>query len=334
MAEIIVTVWPAISTPERLIELYNLGVRILRLNFTHYNPYSVAPMLDIIAQAESKLDGKFQLMMDLEWPSIRTWNMDKSRTYKKWEKFKLFVDASKSEENSLFCDYQWVVKDSKIWGIIRIESGLFDCLVVEKWADFLLLEALNDFEMTSRRHINLPGVHVDLPTITNEDKENVLFAIKSEFSYVAISFCRSESDVRLLRNFLSENGWNQIKIISKIENQEWLDNIDSISEASDVVMVARWDLGTELSLEDLPEAQMKIIKTCKIKNTKVIVATQMMASMVSASSPTRAEVSDVFRAVREWADYLMLSEETAVGQYPIQVVDMMKKIIEEAESEE
>lgn len=333
MAEIIVTVWPAISAPEKLIELYNLGVRILRLNFTHYNTYSVVPMLDIVNQAESKIDGRFKLMMDLEWPSIRTWNLDKSRIYKKWEKFKLFVDVSKSEENSLFCDYPWIVKDVEIWWIVRIESGLFDCSVLEKWSDYLLLEALNDFEMTSRRHINLPGVHIDLPTITNQDKENVLFAIKNWFYYVSISFCRSESDVRELRKFLSENEWNQVKIISKIENQEGLDKMDSIIEASDVVMVARWDLGTEILLEDLPEAQMKIIKSCKIKDTKVIVATQMMASMVSASSPTRAEVSDVFYAVREWADYLMLSEETAVGQYPIQVVDMMKKIIEEAETD-
>ena len=131
--------------------------------------------------------------------------------------------------------------------------------------------------------------------------------------------------------FLQEYKWPEIKLIAKIENQEWIDNLDEITEASDMVMVARGDLGTEIPLEDIPEIQMEIVKTCQLRNTPVIIATQMMSSMVDNPSPTRAEVSDVFLAVREGADYVMLSEETTIGHYPIETVEMMKRIVNESQ---
>ena len=340
MAGIIVTVWPAIATQEKLIELYNLGVRILRMNFTHYTPESVLPILDLIQQAETQIDGKFDLYMDVEWPSIRTGILSQAREYKKWEQFRLYwkdTPLERIEGNALTCDEEFgVFTDVKVWWIVRIESGAFDCIVAEKSDDYLLLEAWNDFQMTSKRHINLPGAHIDLPTITEKDKKDLAFAVEKWFTYVGISFCRSEEDVREARNVLEQakqQCWGQQsipKIITKIENQEWVDNIETIEEQADIVMVARGDLGAELSIEDIPEVQMDIIKTCKIKNAKVIVATQMMKSMVHEASPTRAEVSDVYRAARQWADYLMLSEETSIWEYPIQVVTTMKKIIEEA----
>ena len=182
--------------------------------------------------------------------------------------------------------------------------------------------------MTSKRHINLPGVHINQPTITPKDREHIKFAIEAGFSYIAISFCRSAEDVRQVRGVAGE----KIHLISKIENQEALDNLDEITQASDIVMVARGDLGTEIPIETLPEVQMHIVKTCKLNDTPVIVATQMLSSMVDNPTPTRAEISDIFLAVREGADYLMLSEETTVGKYPVQAVEIMKKTIDEAES--
>lgn len=333
MSEIIVTLWPATSTVQQLTKLYELGVRIIRLNFAHYTTTSVVPILTLIRQVEQERGGTFQLMMDLEGPSIRTGMLDQPRFYHQGQVFQLRIDTIQ-DNTSLFCDYTGILEDVQIWGIVRIESGLFDCKVIEKRKDCLILKAWNDFEMTSRRHINLPGVHINTPTLTTEDKDNVLFAIKEGFAFISISFCRNEDDVRELRSLLSLHGWSQIHIISKIENQEGLTAREGIAEASDIVMVARWDLGTEIPLEELPQAQMDIIKTCQIKNTKVIVATQMMASMVDSPTPTRAEVSDVFRAVRQGADYVMLSEETAKGHYPIETVTMMQKIIEEASHQE
>lgn len=340
MAGIIVTVWPAIATPERLIDLYNLWVRILRMNFTHYTPESVLPMLDLIKQTEAQIDGRFDLYMDVEGPSIRTGVLWQPREYKKWVQFRLYSKETPIEEiedTALTCDEDFrVFTDVKVWWIVRIESGAFDCTVIEKWATYLLLEAGNDFQMTSKRHINLPGAQIDLATITQKDKRDLEFAVEKWFAYVGISFCRSADDVREARSILEQakqQSWSHQsipKIITKIENQEWVENIESIAEIADVVMVARGDLGAELPIEDIPEVQMDIIKTCKIKNAKVIVATQMMKSMVHEASPTRAEVSDVYWAARQWADYLMLSEETSVWEYPIQVVSTMKKIIEEA----
>ena len=195
----------------------------------------------------------------------------------------------------------------KIGTIVKIDAGLLEAEVIEKGAEYIVVKSLNDFVVGSRRHINLPGIHYNLPGITARDKENVLFAIKEKFDYIALSFTRKSEDVVELRNFLKANGGDGIKIISKIENQEGIDNIEGIIDVSDMIMVARGDLGTELPVEVIPGHQMHIIKSCKIKNTPVIVATQMLESMINNPIPTRAEVSDIFYAVREGAEYVMLS---------------------------
>ena len=329
MPQIIVTVGPATSKPEVLKKLHDLGVRMLRFNFVHSTPENTQPVLDMIHELEKTVSEPFQLMMDLEWPSIRTGELATPRDYKKWEIFKLKT-SSNLMDNDLFCDYSGIINDVEIGSLVRIESGLFDAIVREKWPDYIVLEAQNDFTMTSKRHINLPAVHINLPTITEKDYKDVLYGIEKGFSYMALSFCRSGDDVRNLRTFVEDHSKNLVKFVAKVENQEGLDNLDDIADASDVVMVARWDLGTEVPLETIPEIQMDMVKTCQLKNTPVIVATQMMESMVKSPAPTRAEVSDVFLAVREGADFVMLSEETTVGQYPLETVTMMNKIIEEA----
>ena len=184
--------------------------------------------------------------------------------------------------------------------------------------------------MTSKRHINLPGIHIDLPTITEKDKQDIAYALEAKFDYIAISFCRSAADIQEVRTLTN----NQIKLIAKIENQEGLDHLDEIVDASDMIMVARGDLGTELPLEKIPEIQMEIVQKCKAKNKPVIVATQMLSSMVNNPAPTRAEVSDIFLATIEGANYLMLSEETTVGLHPVEAVTMMTRVIHEALTDE
>ena len=175
-------------------------------------------------------------------------------------------------------------------------------------------------------------MHVHLPSFTDKDKSDVLFAIQQGFDYVALSFVRSAEDMQELRKFLRTHGGEHMRIIAKIENQEGLDNCEAIAQASDLVMVARGDLGTELDIRNIPEYQLRIISATKNHSKRVIVATEMLESMIHNSSPTRAEVSDVFYAVVEGADYVMLSGETAVGEYPIETVAMMKKIIHSAEN--
>lgn len=328
MPQIITTLWPAITSPDILKELHNQWVRILRANFTHETKESMLVKLAIIREVEEELGAKFELMMDVEWPSIRTGKLDRPRQYKKGDVFRLFVVEKVLENDDLNCDYPGLINNVNIGDIVRIESGLFDTKVLEKWLDFIKLEALNDFTMTSKRHINLPGVHIDLPTITEKDKQNIAYALEAKFDYIAISFCRSAVDIQEVRTLTN----NQIKLIAKIENQEGLDHLDEIIDASDMVMVARGDLGTELPIEKIPELQMEIVKKGKLKHTPVIVATQMLSSMVNSPAPTRAEVSDVFLATIEGADYLMLSEETTIGLHPVESVKMMNKIIAEAQN--
>lgn len=327
MPQIITTLWPAITSPEILKDLYNQWVRILRCNFTHEIEESIVVKLAIIHEVEKEIGGKFQLMMDIEGPSIRTGKLDRPRMYKKEEQFKLVVVEKILESNDLFCDFPGIINAVKVGDIVRIESGLFDTIVREKWSDYILLEAMNDFTMTSKRHINLPGVHIDMPTITEKDKQDIAYGIKAWFDQIAISFCRSAADIQEVRELIKTN--NQIKLIAKIENQEGLDHLDEIIDASDMVMVARGDLWTELPLEKIPEIQMDIVKKCKFKHTPVIIATQMLSSMVNSPAPTRAEVSDIFLATLEGADYLMLSEETTIGLHPVEAVKMMNKVIEE-----
>lgn len=331
MTNIVMTIGPATNSESQLIKCYENGVRILRFNFPHYNKESVAKELKSIRKLEKKTGRKFELLLDTEWPQVRTWVLPTPIEYKTWEKFRIVAQEKKRGDRDLFCDYPSLIQEAKIGTIIKIDSGLFDVRVVEKGSESLVVQALMSFTVGSRRHINTPGIHYKLPTLTKKDFEDVLFAIQNKFSYIAVSFTRSKKDIQWLRSFLKKNKGDQIKIIAKIENQEGIDNVEEIVDVSDMIMVARGDLGTELPVETIPVHQMNIIKTCKIKNTPVIVATQMLESMITNPVPTRAEVSDIFYAVREGAEYVMLSWETAVGAYPIECIKVMNRVIAEAE---
>lgn len=331
MTWIIVTMWPAINNLEMLTKLYNEWVRILRFNFPHYNIQSANKDIEIIHQAEESIWGKFQLLMDTSWPEIRSGFLQSPITYEEGETFKIFIDENKSESKSLFCDYPYLVQDLSVWSIIKVDAWLLEVEVTGKGEDYLIVKSRNSWVVGSKRHINLPWVHYKLPALAEKDIEDVLFAIQAKFDYIAMSFVRTKQDIADLRKILADNNDTNIKIIAKIENEEWVENTDDIIEVSDMVMVARWDLGTELAIESIPMHQMNIVKKCKLKNTPVIVATQILESMINNPIPTRAEVSDIFYAVIEWADMLMLSWETAIGKYPIQCVEIMKKVIEQAE---
>lgn len=325
------TIGPATNIEDQLMKCYEQGVRILRFNFPHYTQETVARDLKTIRQVEKKIGGKFELLIDTAWPQVRTWVLEKPISYEVWERFRIVAKESKRGDRDLLCDYAPLIKDAKKGTIIRIDSGLFDVKVVEKWSESLVVEALTTFTVWSRRHINTPGVHYKLPTLGEDDFTNIGFAVKHGFSYIAVSFTRSKKDIEQLREYLKKIDGTKTKIIAKIENQEGIDHLENIIDASDMIMVARGDLWAELPVETIPFYQMEIIKRCKIKNTPVIVATQMLESMISNPVPTRAEVSDIFYAVREGAEYVMLSWETAVGKYPLECINVMNRVIAEAE---
>lgn len=215
---------------------------------------------------------------------------------------------------------------------MRIDSGLFDVEVIEKTSDYINVVALNSCLIGSRRHVNLPGVKLRLPGITDQDKKDVLFSIEEGYDFIAMSFVRNRSNVEELRTLLAEHDASHIKIISKIENQEGIENLDEVIVASDGVMVARGDLGIEVPIEKLPVYQRDIVTKSMAQGKFVIVATHLLETMIENPFPTRAEVSDIFNCVRQKTDCTMLSGETTIGKYPIKAVEMMTAVINEAEA--
>lgn len=331
MTWIIATLWPKSANKEMILQLHQAGVIIFRLNFAHETIQSWMKVMTMIRNREKEIWQKIHVLIDVEWPGIRTGILTTPIAYTTWEQFKIFTKEDISGKKSLYCDYPSLPDDVHIGGIVKIDAGLFKVKVLGKWPNFISVQALNDFTVGSRRHINLPGVHVKLPSFTDKDKQDVLFAIQQKLNYVALSFVRSPADVRELRAFLDLHGGKKIRIVAKIENEEGLKNISAIAKESDIIMVARGDLWTELPVENIPVYQMEIINAAKLQNKKVIVATEMLESMMHSLSPKRADISDIFFAVMQWADYVMLSWETAVGEYPVECVKMMKKVIESAE---
>jgi len=247
--------------------------------------------------------------------------------------FKIYVqeDMVSEEEKSLFCDYPYLTEDAYEGQIIQIDSGLFQVEVLEFTQDYVLVEAKNDALIGSRRHINLPGVKLKLPGVTEKDKTDVLFGIEVGMDFIAMSFVRNKENIAELREILKENNASQMKIISKIENEEGIENISEIIDASDGIMVARGDLGIEVPIEKLPMYQSNIVKETLKAGKFTIIATHMLESMIDNPFPTRAEVSDIYNSVMQKTDCTMLSGETATGKYPILAVKTMAETIREAE---
>lgn len=332
MPGIIATIWPATQSKERLMSLYKNGVRILRFNCSHASHEWMTSVLATAREVEKAVWNRFAFLLDTKWPWIRTWELKEPVYYEKWQEIKIVVDQDLvQDEDTMYIDYPHIIKDVEIWSLIRIESWLLDIRVTKKWKDHIIWVAENEAEITSKRHVNLPWIPIKLPWLTEKDKEDILFAIEHNMSYVALSFARKQEDVQELKEFLYKNWWAHLKVIAKIENQEWIDNISGIIRNADAIMVARWDLGAEVPVETIPSHQINMIWKAKRKWKKVIVATQMLESMITNHFPTRAEVSDIFYAVSQWADYLMLSWETSMWKYPISCIEVMNKIINEAE---
>jgi len=331
--KIIATIWPATDNVESFIALYKAWVNIIRFNFSHANYNETQINIDTIKKLNSEWRTSLSLLLDTKWPEIRTGDLDWINTYKLWAIFKIYVDDSISlTDNSLFCDYTSLIQDVELWKKIVIDSWLLSVKVIEKNINYLLVEALNDASIWSRRHVNLPWVKLRLPGITEKDVNDIKFAIENDFAFIAASFIRNASNIKEIRDLFKNNNCKTIKLISKIENQEAIDNLDEIIQWSDWVMVARWDLGIEVPIQKLAIYQKEIVKKCNKSWKFVITATHLLETMIDNPFPTRAESSDVFNSVIQKADCLMLSWETAIWKFPIESVEMMTSIIQEAES--
>lgn len=340
--KIIFTVGPATQSPEVLDELLNTGVDIARLNMAHANHDWCRNIIRNIREASQRTARDIAIMMDVKGPEIRTRDLPQTIHLKKADIVEFFYQPSDPKKQPMLpevargrrvgVNYHGIADDLSPGDTVLVDSGLIRMKVVEVKNNVVICQVEVPGPLSSRRHINLPGVHVKLPSLTEKDREDILVGIEESIDFFALSFVREADDLVLLREFLTRNG-SKADIIAKIEDQMGVTNIMDIIRASDGVMVARGDLGIEVPFEELAVFQRKAVASCLSAGKPVIVATHMLESMIDNPMPTRAEITDISNAVREMADCVMLSGETTVGKYPVECVQVMRRIVSRIQDE-
>ena len=310
-------------------QLYQEGMNVVRMNSAHLQREGFLRIINNVREVSHRI----AILIDTKGPEVRTTIAENdSILLKTGDTVKVTGDVDLvSTKDCIAVNYPHFVRDLHVGDDILIDDGEIDLKVVTKDDNFLICTVLNDGKLGSRKSVNVPGVRINLPSLTPKDKENILFAIEQNVDFIAHSFVRSKQDLLDIQEILDAHN-SPIKIISKIENQEGVDNIDEIIQHCYGVMVARGDLGIEVPQERIPGIQRKLIRKCVKAHKPVIVATQMLHSMIENPRPTRAEVNDVANAIYYRTDALMLSGETAYGKYPIEAVRTMATIALEAEN--
>jgi pyruvate kinase len=335
LTKIICTIGPASNSSEMMERLAKAGMNIARLNMSHGDHNTHLLSIRRVRSLNRTLNHPVSVMLDLQGPEIRTGVRSESLNLATGEEFWVTVSPQQNtEEKSFHVDYRDMVDQLKVGDRITVDNGLINLQVLQIREQMLLCRVIDGGKLGSRKHINLPGVRVNLPSVTDKDKRDILFGIEHDVDFIALSFVRNADAVHQARKLLEESGGHHAKLIAKIENQEGVDNFDQILEAADGVMVARGDLGVEVEFYELPVIQREIVKKCTLVGKPVIVATHLLESMIENPMPTRAEVSDVANAVFEQADAIMLSGETATGKYPVRCVEVMDKIARRIEKQE
>lgn len=330
MTKIIATLGPATNTKEKIRELFKAGVTMFRLNSSHETVEVHKRNLDFIREIEKEENAIIPVLLDLQGPKIRIGNLPNSIEIKKGQLLK-FKNQLEIIDDVLPVDYKGMAQDVSVGEMIMIDDGKIQLEVEKIDGDVIYAKVLTDGILKQRKGINVPGSQGSLDVLTARDIMFVEFAAKNNIDYLALSFVREASDVVKLRDLLEKFGNSNAKIISKIEKPQAVEHIDEIIEVSDGIMVARGDLGIEISMEKVPIVQKTIIRKTNLKRKVVIVATQMLESMIENPIPTRAETSDVANAILDGTDAIMLSGETAAGAYPVEAVKMMKKIADTVE---
>lgn len=308
-------------------KLFFAGMNVVRMNTAHATPDGIREIVRNVRAVSSHI----ALMIDTKGPEVRTTDVKDPIHYKTGDVVKIFGRPGMDTTHDIInVSYQDFTRDIKVGDDILFDDGEIDMKVIENTGPMLVAQVQNDGVLGAHKSVNVPGEHINLPAITERDYNNILLAIELDIDFIAHSFVRSSDDVLAIQKILDEHG-SDIKIISKIENQEGVDNIDDIIDVSYGVMIARGDLGIEVPLERIPGIQRQIINKCVVKKKPVIVATQMLHTMINNPRPTRAEVTDIANAIYSNTDALMLSGETANGKYPLEAVKTMAAIAEQAE---
>lgn len=310
-------------------ELFTAGMNVVRMNSAHLAEEGFRKIIQNVRTVSSEI----AILMDTKGPEIRTTTNvnDENIAIESGDIIHFAGDASReTSPGFIYCTYPTLVEELEIGTDLLIDDGEIDLKVIDKTETHLICQAQNGGSLGSRKSINIPGVRINLPSLTEKDKKNIRLAIDFDIDFIAHSFVRNKQDVLCIQEILDE-AQSPIKIISKIENQEGVDNIDEILEVTYGVMIARGDLGIEVAQEKIPGIQRLLIRRCVEAKKPVIVATQMLHTMIQNPRPTRAEVTDIANAIYYRTDALMLSGETAYGKYPVEALRTMSKIAEEAE---
>ncbi|WP_251967885.1 pyruvate kinase [Parabacteroides sp. AD58] len=327
--KIVATVSDQRCDVEFIDALYKAGMNVVRLNTAHMDEEGLSRVVNNVRAVSNRIG----ILMDTKGPEVRTTPTENnvSIPFVTGDLVKISGDPNGvTTHEHIYVSYPRFVHDLSVGSTILIDDGDLELKVIEKHEDYLLCEAQNEATMGNRKSVNVPGVRINLPSLTDKDRKNILWAIQNDLDFIAHSFVRSKQDVLDIQHILDEYN-SPIKIIAKIENQEGVDNIDEILEAAYGIMIARGDLGIEVAAEKIPGIQRILIRKCVEVKKPVIVATQMLHSMINNPRPTRAEVTDIANAIYYRTDALMLSGETAYGKYPVEAVQTMTKVAREAE---
>ena len=326
-AKIVCTLGPSSNTYETIKAMVEAGMNVARLNFSHGSYEDHLKNINLLRKVSEDLDKPIAILQDLQGPKIRVNKFENGKVnLSVGQRFTITIDDIVGNEERVSTTYKAIAQDVKIGDMILLDDGLMKLVVVEKTDRDVITEVIFGGVLKDRKGINLPGVLMTVPALTEKDIADLNFGLDNDVDYVALSFVQKADDVLQLKRLISNRGMDT-PIVAKIEKPQAVSSLDAITDIADAVMVARGDLGVELNTEEVPPTQKKIIKMCNQKGIPVITATQMLESMVTNPRPTRAEASDVANAVLDGTDAVMLSAESASGAFPVEAVKTMDNII-------
>src|SRR6202012_4615189 len=331
--KIVATMGPASAPKDTLLAMIKAGVNVCRLNFSHGKAADHQKTIDTIREINEQYKVNVGILADLQGPKIRIGLVKDGGIHLiNGTRTDITTHECIGDDNRIYITYETFPQDVRANEIILLDDGKIQMRVIEtNRKDSVLCEVVHGGILTSRKGVNLPNTKVSIPSLTEEDLTNLEFALQNDVEWIGLSFVRTGEDIVELKRIIASSG-KAARVIAKVEKPEAIDNIDAIIAATDGVMVARGDLGVEMPLEEVPLLQKMIARKCRAASKPVIVATQMLESMITTPRPTRAEVNDVANAVLDGADAVMLSAETSVGKYPVKVIEYMRRIIHQVEN--
>lgn len=330
--KIICTIGPACDNEKTLTQMCKNGMNVARLNFSHGTHEEHKAKIDLVKKVREKLNMPIAIMLDTKGPEYRIKTFQNGRiTLNDGDKFIFTTDDVEGSQERVSVNYKHLTEDLKIGDTIMVNNGLVQFVVDEISGNDVITTVTAGGDLSNRKSMNFPNKVLKHEYLSEHDKADLLFGIKNEVDFVAASFVSTKKDMESLRNFLDENGGEEIDVIAKIENRAGVDNVDEICEVADGIMVARGDLGVEIPFVEVPAIQKYLIQKCRLLGKRVITATEMLESMIHNARPTRAEISDVANAVYDGSSAIMLSGETAAGKYPVESLKNMAEIAEYTE---